>query len=44
MSRERKKTDEYLEHAAGVLTEVSLALAIFAGGLIVIVVLGLLFD
>ena len=44
MSRRASKVRAYREHAAGIATEVALAVAIFGGGLLVMVVLGLLID
>ncbi len=44
MSRRASRIQVYREHAAGIATEIALAVAIFAGGLLVIFVLELLVD
>ncbi len=44
MSRKASKFQDYKEHAAGIATEVALAVAIFGGGLLVIIVLEFLVD
>ena len=44
MSRRASRDKAFREHAAGIATEVTLAVAIFGGGLLVIFILGLLVD
>ena len=44
MSRRAPRIKAYREHAAGIATEIALAVAIFWGGLLVIFVLELLVD
>ena len=44
MSRQRPKKAYYKEYAAGILTELSLAVFIFAAALAIIIIMGRLLD